>query len=111
MNIRTLNNTEAKTKEPEIKGKVIRNSSVARQILHVGGKDVWLFDIKPDREDPKNKTVFVFRNDDKFQEVLSSVIKKKEKESSETEEDLLRQIAAMRQQIDELTKKDKESKE
>lgn len=108
MNIKTLNNSETKIREPEIKGKVIKNSAIARQILNMGGKDVWLFDIKPDREDPKNKTVFVFRNDEKFQEILSRVLNKKK--DDQTEDDLRRQIEDMKRQLEELTK-DKEVKE
>lgn len=107
MEIRTLKN-EVKTTDTtnEIKGKVIRKSQLARQILQRGGKDVWLFDLKPDR-DNHDRTVFVFRDDDKFQEVFAQVLdeNRKAREKHDAGVDSQKaQIDVLTQQVEELKK-------
>lgn len=75
-----------------VKGKVVRNARLARQILHAGGKDVWLFDVKPDRDD-KNRTVFLFEDTEKFQEIFASIIEENRRNRKETaDEEIQKQI-------------------
>lgn len=59
--------------EEEVKGKVIQKGWLAALILKQGGEDVRIIDLKPDRDD-HTRTVFVFRDDDKFQKVLTDVL-------------------------------------
>jgi len=96
--------TERLNGDNEIKGKVIRSARLARQILSKGQKDVWLFDVKPDREN-KEKTCFVFFDDEKFQKVFTEVLEenRKNREDSETA-NLRRQLDEMQKKFDELLK-------
>ena len=98
--------TPNQTKDVEIKGKVIRKSNLARQILAKGQKDVWLFDIKPDRENPQ-RTVFLFEDTPKFQEIFSQVLKENEGRRNKTmkqENDSLRnELNELKGRFDELT--------
>ena len=100
MFIKTISK-ETVSDENEIKGKVIRNARLARQILNVGGKDVWLFDVKPDRLN-KERTCFVFEDTDKFQEVFSKVLEenRKNRESREASEN-----AELRNELEDLKRK------
>ena len=90
-------------KNNDINGKVVRNPRLARQILAKGGKDVWLFDIKPDRDNPQ-KSVYIFENTDKFQEILSSVLDENRQSRKSNEDDLIRKMEEMQKKLDELTK-------
>lgn len=57
----------------EIKGKVVKNLGVARMIKRKGGTDVEILDVKPDKFN-KEKTVVVFRSDEKFEEIFNDVL-------------------------------------
>lgn len=57
----------------EIKGKVVRNLGVARMVKRRGGSDVEILDVKPDKFN-KEKTVVVFRSDEKFEEIFNDVL-------------------------------------
>lgn len=59
--------------ENEVKGKVVRNLGVARMIKRKGGTDVEILDVKPDKFN-KDRTVVVFRSDEKFEKVFSEVL-------------------------------------
>lgn len=72
MNIITTSGDIAATKE-DIPGKVIRNLGVARMIKRRGGSEVEILDVKPDKFN-KQRTVVVFRNDDKFNKIFSDVL-------------------------------------
>lgn len=111
MNITTKKDVFNETKKEiteatdnEIKGKVIRNSRVARQILAKGGKDVWLFDVKPDREH-RERTCFVFEDTEKFQNVMREVIEDNRK-SRETagEQKLRNELDELKKKFEELAK-------
>ena len=81
------------SRKEELKGKVIRKALVARQILQKGGDHVRIIDVKPDKDDPDHKrSVFIFNDDEKFQEVLAAVINdnKKERDNKIRENDQLR---------------------
>lgn len=52
--------------------KVIIKPSVARKLIHAGNQ---VIDIKPNKNNPVEATVFVFRNDDKFKDDLRKIIK------------------------------------
>jgi len=92
--------TKGTFNDNEIKGKVIRKPHIARQILEKGKRDVWLFDIKPAREDPQNKTVFIFEDTEKFQEIFAQVLaeNKHDEESSNAAKirDLEREIEELK---------------
>lgn len=109
MYIKTLKNSFEKPfqENDEIKGKIIRNSGIARSILQKGKKDVWLFDIKPDRENPM-RTVYLFEDTDKFQEILDNVLKehsqKKQQKQKDENAELRREIEEMKRRFEELTK-------
>lgn len=101
MQITTRNEKEAfgnsMSNEPE--GKVIRNQVLAKRILEVGGKDVWMFAIKKNRDDPK-RSCFVFRNDEKFQEVFAKVLEERnQREHVDNSE-----VDDLKNQIEELKK-------
>ena len=71
--VKTLTNTFSKRTDDDIKGKVIRRSQIARQLLHRGAK---MIDLKPDRNDPDHKrSVFVFEDNEEFQKVFADVLK------------------------------------
>ena len=101
MLIKTLSNTNiTKDSNNEIKGKVIRKGSLARQILRKGGEDVRIFDLKQDRENP-DRTVFIFRDDEKFQSVFSEVLEENRKQKEAASKD----SEALRSELEELKKK------
>ena len=78
----------------EVAGKVIRSQSLAKKLLHCTPPNV-IIDIKPDRENYE-KTVFVFRNDDKFQSDLKDILDEREKErEKEREEERFKDVKAM----------------
>lgn len=106
MNIRTLNNAFTQNTDNEVKGKLVRSAFLTRRILRLGGNDVRIIDVKKDREDKTGlKSVFVFEDTDKFQEVFSKVLAdvKHEKESSGTE-GLMKEIETLRNELAELKK-------
>lgn len=101
MMIRTLENVYSNKEDNEL-GKVIRKYSIARRLLEVGGDKVRIIDLKPDRTDPDRKrTVFVFRNDDAFQEVLTKVLD--EKAQSKNEHELQSEIDILKKKVEELS--------
>lgn len=113
MNITTIKGT-FNTKETvneathEIPGKVIRKASLARQILNAGlDKGVRIIDLKMDKEDPDHKrSVFVFENNDTFQEVFSSVLEENKKNrESRFDSESRKQIDDLNKKIEELTKR------
>ena len=98
MNIVTLNNKEA-----EDNVKVIRNMSLARQILRVGhenGLDIRVVDIRPNRDD-RNRSVVVFSNTDEFQKLFSSIIedRKRSRDNNDSSE-----VENLKNQVEELKK-------
>ena len=104
MNINTYSNTNFKRDNEEVKGKVIRKAALARQILRTGGEAVRIIDLKGDR-DNSQRTVFVFRDDDKFQEVFAQVLEENHKNRRDSEnENLKRQLEDMQKKFDELLK-------
>ena len=104
--IRTLNNAFAKDTDNEVKGKLVRSAFLTRRILRLGGNDVRIIDVKKDREDKTGlKSVFVFEDTDKFQEVFSKVLAdvKQERESGNAE-NLMKEIENLRNELAELKK-------
>ena len=98
MNINTVSNVFAKEKD-DVKGKVIRKSQIARQLLHRGAK---IIDVKPDRNDPDHKrSVFVFEDTDEFQKIFTEILDeskfKREQENRDTNK--------LRNELEELKKK------
>lgn len=103
-------NTIKQTKKEKQPGKVIRKSNIARAILHFGeelGDDyVRIIDIKGDKLDPDGKrSCFVFRNDERFQEVFAKVLEQ-HNASKETRTDVQqkKEIDELKEQIEELKK-------
>lgn len=110
MEIKTLDNALKAINIEEPKGKVIRKAAIARQILHKGGKDVRIIDIKVDKlDDSKKRTVFVFEDTDKFQEVFADVIAENEKTkvkkvNKKTEVGLQTEIEILKRKFEELSR-------
>lgn len=101
MQITTRNEKEAfgNSMRIEPQGKVIRNPALANRILELGWTDVWLFAIKKNRDDPK-KSCFVFRDDEKFQEVFAKVLEERnQREHVDNSE-----VDDLKNQIEELKK-------
>ena len=104
MNIRTLPNPfnqETHKNEEEIKGKVVRKAALARQILKKGGENVRLFDLKQSRENPE-RTVFIFRDDEKFQQVFSEVLEDNRKDRDKFGK---QEVTELRTELEEMKKK------
>ena len=55
-----------------MKSKIIKNPSIARQLLHKGNQ---ILDIKPNKENPR-ETVFVFNESVKFKNDLTEISNK-----------------------------------
>lgn len=110
MEIKTIDGALKAINTEEPKGKVIRKASIARQILHKGGKDVRIIDIKMDKSDEsKRRTVFVFEDTEKFQKIFADVIAENEKTRSKknnkkTEIGLQTEIDNLKKKFEELTK-------
>ena len=82
-------------REKEDDVKVIRKASIAREILKKGQDAVRIVDVKPDR-DNKDRSCFVFRNDEAFQKIFQEVLDETRKSREDAENEKLRQ------QLDEL---------
>ncbi len=63
--------------------KIVFLSSVARHLLKLGNTIV---DIKPDKTN-KERTVFVFRNDEKFKHDLAEVLKEQRESKKATDQE------------------------
>lgn len=50
--------------------KLVFNAGIARHLLKMG---CTICDLKPSKENPKDKTVFVFVKDEKFNEAMSEI--------------------------------------
>lgn len=101
MNI--ITGTYSNLKKDEPKGKVIRNTMVARQILRKGADSVKVIDIKPDKTDPDRKrTVIVFEDNDTFQDILSSIIEENRKYRENREH---RNSSSLQDELNDLKKK------
>ena len=91
------------TQENEVRGKVIRKGRLARMILREGGEDVRIIDVKQAKENPE-RSVFVFKNDDKFQRVFERVLDENKKLRSEDNDskikDLEQQIADLKKLLE-----------
>lgn len=61
-----IRNNNNETKE----SRLVFKAEIARQLLHMGDK---IIDIKPDRTN-KVRTIFVFENDQKFQDDFNQVL-------------------------------------
>lgn len=90
-----------------IKGRVIRKAAIARQLLDYVGTEptntIRVIDVKPDKTDPDHKrSVIVFEDNEKFQEVFSKVIEEnnKKREDAKTSE-----IDILKKELEELKKK------
>lgn len=110
MNIVTRNQFN---KDKELKGKVIINQPLARQIMAYIDKKpsnvLRVIDFKPDKND-HSRSVVVFEDNEEFQKVFSSVIedrrKKREnqhRDNKEIEEN--EKIKELSMKIEELTRK------
>ena len=104
MNINTVSNVFAKETD-DVKGKVIRKSQIARQLLHRGAK---MIDVKPDRNDPDHKrSVFVFEDTDEFQKVFTEILDeskiKRERENKDTDK-LRNELEELKRKFMELSK-------
>lgn len=103
MQINTIKQTPETTNE--IKGKVIRKPEIAQAILQKGWPEVSIMSLKRDRMDPEGKgSCFVFRDDEKFQEVFAEVLAERRKsregdldEKQKEIDDLKRQMAELRE--------------
>ena len=102
MNIVTTKDNFKNAVEGDIKGKVVRSQPIARRILALGGRDVWLFDIKPDRSGNGDKTVFIFEDTDKFQEIFQQVIEERKARREENDSD--KKISNLEKEVEELKK-------
>lgn len=109
MNIRTLSST-TKTQEKqdindEAQGKVIRNCSIAREIIKAARDEnvtLNILDLKPDRNDPDRKrTVIVFENNDTFQKYFTKVLEENRNHKSRKDN---AEIDDLKKQIEELKK-------
>lgn len=109
-NIRTLNNAFAKNPENEVKGKIVRKASLARQILRAGGNDVRIIDIKYDRSDQsRQRTVFVFEDTPEFQNVFTKILEEvKQSRNANDASEMKKEIETLRNEIAELKKKQTE---
>lgn len=110
MQIRTLN----EKKNSELKGKVIRNMTIARKLLNriddEPSNSLRVIDCKPDKTDPRHqRTVLVFEDNDKFQEVFSDILSENEelrrnrvgdKEDKAEIDDLKRQIEELKKLVE-----------
>jgi hypothetical protein len=82
MEIRTLKQKQNNGETPA-KCKVIINQSMARAIIRgetSHGKKAVLVDIKPDKSN-RAKTVFVFEDNDDFQEIFEAIVKERHERS------------------------------
>ena len=116
MVIRTINENNNVERNDGLKGKVVRNSRIARRLLdHIDPNPtntLRIIDCKPDKSDPTHqRSVFVFEDNEKFHEVFSEVLDADKKSRSSEEDDLRRQMAEMQRKLDELTNKNNETKE
>lgn len=95
------NEIKMETEEP--KAKVIRRAAIARELLHRNCK---LIDLKPDKTDPDGKrSVFIFEDNDYFQEVFQKVLDENKKTRDNAENEKLRkQLDELQQKFDDLTK-------
>lgn len=88
-----------KNEENTVAGKVIRNLSIARQLLRVGGNDVRVIDIKTDRYNP-GRCVFVFKNDNTFQKYFTQVLEEnKERRMNMSYEKMCEEIKELKRQL------------
>ena len=99
-----INTMEDAENYGERKVKIVKQSSLARQILMEGGDSVRIVDIKPDRNDPdKKRSVYAFIDDDDFQEIFARVLEEnnrnKETSTRREIEDLKKQIADLKQML------------
>lgn len=103
INVVTTKGTFDDNNNDEIKGKVIRSARLARQILERGKKSVWLFDVKPDR-DNRDRSCFIFEDTPQFQEIFGEVLEENRRNRDP-------QISsASKQRLDDLSKQVEELK-
>ena len=101
----------------QLKAKVVRNVSLARKLLeHVDQQptnSIRVIDCKPDKSDPTHqRSVLVFEDNEKFQEVFSNVIEERRKEKdnrdSQNNKAMTKEIEDLKKRIAELEKKEEE---
>lgn len=72
-------NTIKQNNEAEVKGKVIRRSDVAKELLHCEPRHT-IIDIKPDKTDPDHKrSVFIFEDTERFQADFARICEERRK--------------------------------
>lgn len=91
-----------------LKGKVIRNMSIAKKLMDkidmTPSNTLRVIDFKPDKLDPTHqRTVVVFEDNDKFQEEFSSVLGENRKHK-DTDSNPQKQIDELTKKIEELQK-------
>lgn len=104
MMINTYEKETPQVNRSEINGKIVRNAAVAREILKRGKKNVWLFDLKPAKEDPQ-RSVYLFEDTPEFQSIFADVMKdRSEARSMRKNSKLYEEIEELKKQIAELKK-------
>ena len=112
MNIRTIPNSlgnslgvTTERNDDEVQGKVIRNCSIAREIIRAARNNnevLNILDLKPDRNDPdKKRTVVVFENNETFQKYFTQVLREIQDHRSKRDN---AEIDELKKQIEELKK-------
>ena len=105
--------TDVKTTERNMveDGKVIRNAKLARRLLREGGEDVRIIDIKASRESA-DRSVFVFRNDAKFQELFTKILDELKAERESHEDTVSKKdFEELKKKLEELQKNEEAKKE
>lgn len=104
MQVRTRENPFGNNTK-EMLGKVIRKPEIAKKILNLGGEDVRIIDIKPSKTN-RSASWFVFKNDEKFQDIFEKVIdeNKREREDDGYTDSNNSEIEELKRQIAELKK-------
>ena len=94
-----IGDTKNIKQDNEVKGKVIRKSQLAREILAKGKDKVRIIDIKPDKADADRKrSVFVFEDTEDFQKIFSEILDGRKESKIDT---LEKEIAELKQKLSE----------
>lgn len=93
MEIRTIKQDATTETENTLKGKVIKKSYIARQLLKEGHR---IIDIKPDIADSeKKRSVFIFEDTPEFQASLDKIMEARKRDrEADFEERVRREVEA-----------------
>lgn len=96
-------NAKVESYETETNGKIVRKAALARQILRKGGEEVRIIDLKQSRDNPE-RTVFVFENTPRFQEVFSEVLEENKRARSNDDANLRSELEALKEKLEKFEK-------